>query len=911
MTRVHDLDPSQVQRLMSLFDEALDQPDTQRAQWLSGLGERDPVLARLVAELLRHAGSQAPLDTSQLSQLLVQGHADSDVEGRQFGPYRALSLLGRGGMGSVWLAERVDGLFDRQVALKLLHPALATHTLTERFARERQILGALDHPNIAKLLDAGVSNDGQPYLAIEYVAGVSLTEHCAQQQLDLRARIALVMQMMRALEHAHRKLVLHRDIKPANILVTPDGQVRLLDFGIAKLMVDSHTHDTDLTHLGGRALTFEYASPEQIAGRPLGTASDVYSAGIVLYELLCGERPYSVAHGSPEAMEQALLAGSVIRPSQRVWTQGQTPALGITSRKLSRALRGDLDTIVLKAIKPHTSERYATIEAVMEDLQRYLDGRPVLARADSIVYRANRFVRRHRLGVAVAALLLTTLTAGLAGTLYQAARAQDMADRAEHQRNAALRELSFAEATEAFLRYLLSESPPEPLTPSQLLARAASILDTQYASDSSLRARLQLVVADLFGEHRDFAKAQSMLDQAQASALGSHDAALQSQLACRQASLRSARGEVAAGELEISALIASERARGAIDNTTLNECLAHRSYIFTRLDRPRDALADADEVLRALGAPTPARMTLVRSMHRVQAGAYAALGEVPKAVEIYQQELADAKKLGMRSATNDTATPNNLGVILRRSGQLLAASRAYEAGIEMSTVAGEPGDHALVINHARLAIELGRALESLPVLERATATSERAGDSLFHALGTYGLATAHCELQHWTQCDEQLARARELMQRVIPPQGAIWAGVALITARAAVARGSLGNALTLLRQACEHFEAAHERGYDLVRTLAVLVQVEAALGIADMTRDAQRAVTLAREGAHGFPHSAAMGNALLAQGRAENAAGHREAALQSWRAALDHLLVASGDQAVTTREVQALLASLN
>ena len=297
-----DLSAEQARRLSTLLDEATDLAPAQRAAWLGELAQREPQLCELVGDLL--AAMQASQDGGGLEtvDLIAQRFAQAtqaadSLEGHAFGPYRVLRLLGQGGMGSVWLAERADGLFARQVALKLVHTHLAGHALTERFARERSILAALAHPHIARLLDAGVSAEGQPYLALEYVEGTPLAAYCDAERLGLRARVALVVQVLSAVQHAHQNLVVHRDLKPSNILVTRDGQAQLLDFGIAKLMVEGEARETELTQAGGRALTLDYASPEQITGQPITTASDVYSMGVVLYELLCGQRPYSLARG--------------------------------------------------------------------------------------------------------------------------------------------------------------------------------------------------------------------------------------------------------------------------------------------------------------------------------------------------------------------------------------------------------------------------------------------------------------------------------------------------------------------------------------------------------------------------------------------------------------------------------------
>ena len=266
-------------------------------------------------------------------------------------------------MGAVWLAERIDGLIKRPVALKLPHPPHYNSHLRERFARERDILASLVHPNIGKLFDAGVTEAGQPYLGLEYIEGATITEYCDGMGLPVRNRLELFLQVLEAVQYAHSRLVIHRDLKPSNILVTSERQVVLLDFGIAKLLTDGKAKETELTQRGGAALTPDYASPEQIIGQAISTASDVYSLGIVLYELLTGERPYKLTRDSRGALEEAILAADPRIPSQVVTDQAKAERRGSTPKKLAHTLAGDLDTIILKALKKRPGDRYPTVNA--------------------------------------------------------------------------------------------------------------------------------------------------------------------------------------------------------------------------------------------------------------------------------------------------------------------------------------------------------------------------------------------------------------------------------------------------------------------------------------------------------------------------------------------------------------------
>ncbi len=430
------LSPAEFARVSQLLDESLDMSAQARLAWLATLERDDPRSAGILRSLfaLQIDSAEQPLLKGNLVADLIGPLADADsvLIGKQFGPYRVLSLLGHGGMGSVWLAERVDGLFARRVALKLIHPALMGKVLTERATREREILASLNHAHIARLIDAGFSEDSQPYLALEYVAGTSITEYCDEHRLALRSRVELFRQVLDAVQYAHAHLVIHRDLKPSNVLVTQDGRVYLLDFGIAKLLTEGKATETELTRVGGRALTPDYAAPEQIAGASITTAADVYALGVIFYELLTGERPYKLKRESVGALEEAILRADPTAPSHLVISEEAAGKRDATPKKLRKSLAGDLDTIVLKALKKQPAERYATANALDEDIARYLAGEVVLAQPDSLAYRALKFAGRHRVGIAAVTVLILILAGGLAATTYEAGVAAI-------QRDAALR----------------------------------------------------------------------------------------------------------------------------------------------------------------------------------------------------------------------------------------------------------------------------------------------------------------------------------------------------------------------------------------------------------------------------------------------------------------------------------------
>jgi len=488
--------------LYELVDQGMDLDGADRARWLDQLDDRHAALKPLLASALARAASGETGDFIATLPKLGAAYARDNAAtaeglaaGQCIGPYQLIRELGRGGMGSVWLAERGDALVTRRVALKFPHVAARRPELTERFAREREILSTLSHPNIARLYDVGLSA-GQPYLAMEYVEGRPLTEYCDSAGLGVRERIVLFMQALAAVQYAHERLVVHRDLKPSNMLVTAAGEVRLLDFGIAKLLLEGEAKETELTQLGGRALTPDYASPEQILGQPVTTASDVYSLGVVLYELLCGNRPYRLKRDSRGALEDAILAADPVTPSDAAITQATSDARSTTVRKLVKALAGDLDTIVLKALKKQPAERYATADAFAQDIDRHLRGEAVLARPDSVWYRTRKFLWRNKLGAASTAVVFIALAAGLGLALWQARIARS--------------EAHTAEAVQAFLEDIFranSTDQTDPLKAQQTTARelldvGLKKIDTALADTPSAKLRVLMTLSRMYADLR-------------------------------------------------------------------------------------------------------------------------------------------------------------------------------------------------------------------------------------------------------------------------------------------------------------------------------------------------------------------------------------------------------------------------
>jgi serine/threonine protein kinase len=406
-------------RLDQLFGEASEIPAPDREEWLRALPPEDqPLAAELRSLLLAHdRGGDFLAAAVEQAERALGGEPEAELLGKRIGAYRLVRPLGRGGMGAVYLAERADEAFRQRVAIKLLPWALATAESRHRFLLERQTLARLEHPHIARLLDGGETADGLPYLVMEYVDGEPIDRFCQVHDLDLGRRLRLFREVCGAVEHAHRNLVVHRDLKPGNILVTAAGAVKLLDFGIAKLLPGAETDETVPRTVAGRLLlTPLFASPEQVRGEPVTTATDVYALGLLLFRLLVGAHPYRFATESPVEVVRVVCDQPPPRPS----VAAAAGTAGLSLPALRRRLRGDLDNIVLKALRKEPERRYASVEALSGDLRRHLEQLPVRARPDTPGYRAAKFARRHRVGLGAAVLIAASLLGGMLATVREA-----------------------------------------------------------------------------------------------------------------------------------------------------------------------------------------------------------------------------------------------------------------------------------------------------------------------------------------------------------------------------------------------------------------------------------------------------------------------------------------------------------
>jgi eukaryotic-like serine/threonine-protein kinase len=672
--------------ISKLLDEAVDLPAAERAAWLSRLPAAQLHLKPYLEELIstsersdaalpdwpQYAGSPTSTELPK---------SDGFKAGQVIGPYRLLEPLGQGGMGSVWLAQSVTGAVKLPVALKL--PQLGTQVtagyLKERFDRERVILAALNHPNIARLYEAGVAPPGQPFLALEYVKGETLIAHCNSKQLSIKDRLALFVQVLRALQYAHSNLIIHRDLKPSNILVTETGEVKLLDFGIAKLLDTESLQacETELTQLGGRAMTPDYASPEQVRGDALTTASDVYSCGVLLHELLTGKRPYRLKRGTRAELEEAILTADISRPSTII-AGGKAGDSQNTMGSLKRKLSGDIDTIVLKVLRKNPSDRYASASALHEDIERYLAGRPVLAQPDSTAYRLQKFLARNRLPVVAAASVFAALLVGLGLALWQAQAAREQArvavlEKARAEKHSgSIRKLSTSLMFDVYDKIAQLHGATEARA---ALANNASQYLAELATDIGDNPEFRLELAEAFRRLGDI---QGQIDGPNlgkpVSALASYDEAIRL--------LQHALDRTPATTTDLNSLF------------TLSRALRERSRILRLLERDQEALDSAQTGLRAatLLANAPgASITYQLQVPPLIADVARRQAKLAKQTPLWKNGLVDAIAATerIRASLNDTTTVKDKYAVLDQLaslnselGHILRGEPAAESKLE-------------------------------------------------------------------------------------------------------------------------------------------------------------------------------------------------------------------------------------
>ena len=668
-------------RLSPLLDEALDLPPPERAAWLAALQLRAPQDAALLQGLLeRHEAA------SRDNFLAGSAHKGSSLPaaGHRMGPWTIEAPLGEGGMASVWLARRSDGRHDGQAAIKLMHGRLHGTQASQRFEREGRILARLEHPHIARLLDAGVASDGdggQPYLVLELVRGEPIDRWCDERRLDVEGRLRLFVDVVQAVAAAHVQLVVHRDLKLGNVLVDGQGQVKLLDFGIARLLdegEDSAEGAAQAAHAatrtGQRAYTPAWAAPEQMRGEPVSTATDVWALGVLLCQLLTGRHPSGLPWTSElTAWMQAAALPDMKRPSQLAGVGGEATTLaaarGLPPLRLARRLQGELDQIVLRALAEEPGRRYASAQALADDVLRHLRNEPVSAVADTVGYRATKFVRRNRLAVGAASTTLLALLAGVVGTTWQALEARAQRDVAQTARveavaqaQRAVRERDAAEATDEFLSFLLTSTPGKAVTAKELLVLGEAQALRQFKDAPLLRARLQLALAGLYSEIDEPNRMLAVLDSARKAtdAAGPEAAGLRALGDCMRASDLIITPDAAVAQAAYDAALPVLRSGPHADPTLLVSCLSFRSVRTTQAGLPKDAAEQYREALQVLGTPRPCQRSLSLALRLGLAWNKARMGELGAGIPALRAGLLEHEEMGRGHTGAVASWTNNL-----------------------------------------------------------------------------------------------------------------------------------------------------------------------------------------------------------------------------------------------------------
>lgn len=704
-----------------LLDEALDLPLEEREGWLRHLRLRDATLAAAVEELLaRDTGPETSWPDLDARTLLGR---PSGLVGQAIGPYTVERLLGRGGMGSVWLARRHDGRFEGQVAIKLLNLALVGQAAERRFQQEGTLLARLQHPHIARMLDAGVTDAGQPYLVLEYVEGERIDTWADRLRLDVRQRLVLFQDVLAAVTAAHNNLVVHRDLKPSNVMVAADGSVKLLDFGIATILDEAREAGGAVTETAHRAFTPEYAAPEVILGRPVSTATDVYSLGVMLYVLLAGRHPLGGRFDTTEA----LLASLTARPTRLSAAMAQAsddpslPELAVarsaTPEKLRRLFVGDLENILDRALRKDPAERYQSAAALAEDVSRHLTNRPVSARPDHWVYPTRKFLRRNRGAVVAGVLVALSLLSGTGLALRQMTLAERERDRARE----ALRRSAASVSFESLL-FRLMDQDGESFTYQELLERARQALDREFQADPIARMQLSVQFAQNDLRRDDVESALVLLERSRAIADSLGGSEWQARTRCELAAALARTGTGAD-----SALALVRAAAGLLDRLpevergTANACDSGAGDAWLMLGRPDSAASRFQAVVRRWevdGDTLDERYLIaLNNTGRALFGA----GRVREAVAVTARVL----EMGRRGLSSDpwsrVATLVNLEIAqgdlgeFRSSRELLGRALGDPAGPD-SVASRAP---LIMSRYARVLLELGEADSARSWIDRA------------------------------------------------------------------------------------------------------------------------------------------------------------------------------------------------
>ncbi|MBK7142989.1 MAG: serine/threonine protein kinase [bacterium] len=758
--------PDRWKRIQEIFELALDAaPEDRDAVVRRACQDDNAMYAEVMALLAADAEGHPMLDRETPFNLPQE---DPQLIGTQIGSYRLIAALGEGGMGAVYLADRVDGQFEQRVAIKVVQPSLRTKVILRRFQQERQILAHLNHPNIARLLDGGLTPDGRPYFVMEYVDGVPIDQYCQTRGLSLAEKLRLILQACEAVEFAHSNLVIHRDLKPANILVDQDGRVKVIDFGIAKVLAESADVDmsVDLTQTGFRAMTPRYASPEQVRNQPITTASDVYSLGVVLYELLTGRYPYKTSMDSGPELEQAVVTQEPERPSSVVLrpARKELSPIGdqISTKKLQRQLRGDLDTICMAALRKDLTRRYQTARQLTDDIRRYLDGWPIEARMDSVPYMVGKFVRRHRPIVFASILAIVAIAVTIGFYTNRLASERDKA-RLEARKS---REIA------KFLTGIFEVSDPNEsrgtdVTARELLDTAITRLRTELKNQPAVKAMLLRLAADILYNLGHIPQSR----------------------------------ELAFESAELNRITFGEHNLEYADN------LLQLTLILDDAGERDSALSVARKALSIVRDIYPDRDTNVANMQVSLGHVYRHLGNFDSAEVYYRAGLETQRELEGDTATAVGNTLNHLGRLYYQRGEYAKAEPIVrEAIATLINVFGREDHFEVIASRGNLgailmAQERYAEAESVFVRNRALLASMVGTDHTYYGGMTTQLASAVYMQGRIEEAHALYLEALDLARKYLPEEHQGYISVLLGLGRLLTEHGDFRDAEPFLRQA--------------------------------------------------------------------------------------------------------------
>ena len=906
------IDPDRWPVLSRLMDQMLDLPPGERADWVRGLTGSDAELAPQLITLLQTASGSAGTDWMDtlpklgegvLLTMMEAGAGYEDV-GEEIGPYRLVRLIARGGMGSVWYAERSDRLVRRGVALKL--PLGSSRQLAARFSRERDIVASLVHPNIARLYDAGVAQSGQAYLALEYVEGQTLDQYCDLNRLGVRARVVLFGQVLSAVQYAHSRLVIHRDIKPSNILVNNEGEVRLLDFGVAKLLDPETTEPSELTQLADPGMTLAYASPEQVAGKPVTTATDIYSLGVVLFELLAGVRPYRTRRDTRGALEEAILQADIPLASTMAGgseePQEVLDARGTTLPRLRRELQGDIDSILIKALSRKPQDRYETVASFADDLARYLSGHVVRAHRRSRWYQLQKFVGRNRLGVGVALATALALTATAGAALWQASEAERHAKIAANERDRAIAAEANRAAVNEFMSDLLIDAGRigKPITVPALMARADELSARRFADNPEVRAAVLQSVGALEVDLETPEKALATLKQAETMAAGSKDTQLRVQVTCERALLDGSLGNVDEAQRTLDALATDPLT--PIDAATF--CMGNRAQLAIWLGDGLGAERAARQAL-AMWERTPSRLPR-RRLEILEAIANAAYlnGDSKSGDAGLAYIMNELRRMGRENSEFANTVRNDGIAAAITSGDLPHALALIDESnaIFAHDAPGTPPNVLKVYQRGMVNLSMGRFAEAARSFEQIVRRKDTSNRPIVR-LALLKLAESYAHLDRRQEAELLYRRAVDDANH--DPE-----------AQDPVSRQEIPQRITraLLDTERHDFHAAR-KNLDAAMALGGGVSIEAILRYlrasaqlregdsAAALQDARIALALSKKMRGTKPYSALVGRAQLALGQALHAQGDANGARDAYADAVRQL-----EQTVDPRHPDLILA---